>query len=125
VFDVMVRNAMWRRVELFARDDVAALAALDAGGESRGGEKQWGAADWDQALEDYYQEHPRLLVDADARGPGLLSVEKRADVWEATQTLHDPEGDHDWVIVAEVDLAASDEAGEAVVRTLRVTCLTD
>ncbi|GAA3650164.1 DEAD/DEAH box helicase [Nocardioides ginsengisoli] len=125
VFDVMVRNAMWRRVELFARDDVPALAALDEGGESRGGEKQWGAADWDQALEDYYAEHARLLVDADARGPALLSIDKRPDVWEATQTLHDPEGDHDWVIVAEVDLPASDEAGEAVVRTLRVTCLTD
>jgi hypothetical protein len=29
--------------------------------------------------------------------------------------IDDPEGDHDWAISAEVDLAASDEAGEAVV----------
>ncbi len=32
-----------------------------------------------------------------------------------TQTLHDPDGDHDWVVEAQVDLDASDAAGEAVV----------
>jgi len=30
------------------------------------------------------------------------------------QILDDPAGDHDWGFTAEVDLAASDEAGEAV-----------
>ena len=29
---------------------------------------------------------------------------------------HDPDGDHDWRITAEVDLAASDAAGSAIVR---------
>ena len=29
--------------------------------------------------------------------------------------MQDPEGDHDWVIEAVVDLDASDEAGEPVV----------
>ncbi|MBU2697519.1 RNA helicase [Pimelobacter sp. 30-1] len=119
VFDVMVRNAMWRRVELFARDDVPGLAALDEGGD-------YGEAQWDAALEAYFTEHDRLLTDGDARGPVLLTVEKRpGTTWEATQTLHDPEGNHDWVIVADVDLAASDEAGEAVVRTVDVRSLTD
>jgi hypothetical protein len=31
------------------------------------------------------------------------------------QILGDPEGDHDWRITAEVDLAASDEAGALVI----------
>jgi hypothetical protein len=124
VFDVMVRNAMWRRVELVARDEVAALAALDGGGGPTGGESDWGAAEWDRAIEDYYAEHDRLRTDGDARGPALLAVDKQAGRWLVTQTLHDPEGDHDWVIRAEVDLAASDEAGEAVVRTLEMVCLT-
>ena len=35
--------------------------------------------------------------------------------WQVRQVVDDPEGDHDWGITAEVDLAASDEAGEAVV----------
>ncbi|GAA4822192.1 DEAD/DEAH box helicase [Nocardioides caeni] len=120
VFDVMVRNALWRRVDLVARDDVPALAALD----QAHGDADWGQSDWDQAIDDYYAEHDRLLTDADARGPSLLEVEKTAGRWVATQTLHDPEGHHDWVIRAEVDLAASDEAGEAVVRTLAMECLT-
>lgn len=117
VFEVMVRNALWRRVELVARDDVPALAALDE-------DADWGRDEWDRAIEDYYAEHDRLLTDADARGPQLLAVEKSADRWLVTQTLHDPDGNHDWVIRAEVDLAASDEAGEAVVRTLAMESLT-
>ena len=34
--------------------------------------------------------------------------------WLVEQILDDPQGDHDWRIFAEVDLAASDAAGELV-----------
>jgi len=112
VFEVMVRNALWRRVELVARDDVDALAAVEPEGSEMTSDR------WDAALEGYYDEHERLLTDADARGPALLAVDRSASgEWRVVQTLHDPEGHHDWVIEAVVDLAASDEAGEAVVRT--------
>ncbi|MBM7515091.1 DEAD/DEAH box helicase [Nocardioides nitrophenolicus] len=112
VFEVMVRNALWRRVELVARDDVDALAAVEPEGSEMTADR------WDAALEGYYDEHERLLTDADARGPALLAVDRSASgEWRVVQTLHDPEGHHDWVIEAVVDLAASDEAGEAVVRT--------
>jgi hypothetical protein len=36
------------------------------------------------------------------------------------QILDDPAGDHDWGISGEVDLAASDAAGTAVVRITAV-----
>ena len=36
--------------------------------------------------------------------------------WTVRQIFDDPAGDHDWGISAEVDLAASDEAGAAVLR---------
>jgi hypothetical protein len=36
------------------------------------------------------------------------------------QILADPAGDHDWSIAAIVDLAACDEAGEAVVTVTKV-----
>ncbi len=111
VFDVMVRNAMWRRVDLVSRDDLAALEALEPGGD-------FTREDWDRAIEDYYAEHDRVLTDGDARGPDLLAIERAAASWRVTQTIHDPEDHHDWVIEAEVDLAASDEAGEAVVHTV-------
>jgi hypothetical protein len=34
--------------------------------------------------------------------------------------LDDPAGDHDWAIVASVDLDASDEAGAPVLKVLHV-----
>lgn len=44
-------------------------------------------------------------------------------LWKVRQILDDPAGDHDWGISAEVDLEASDEAGEAVVRVTAVNRL--
>jgi len=116
VFDVMVRNAMWRRVDLVARDDLDGLEALEPDGELT-------RDDWDRAIEDYYDEHDRVQTDADARGPDLLAIERSSASWRVTQTIHDPAGHHDWVIEAEIDLAASDESGEAVVRTLSMRCI--
>jgi superfamily II RNA helicase len=113
VFDVMVRNAMWRRVDLVARDDLDGLESLEAATQDAAMTRDA----WDRAIEDYYAEHDRVLTDADARGPDLLAVERAGSTWRVTQTLHDPADHHDWVIEAEVDLPASDEAGEAVVRT--------
>jgi len=37
-------------------------------------------------------------------------------VWHVRQILDDPAGDHDWGFSVEVDLAASDEEGTAVLR---------
>ena len=37
--------------------------------------------------------------------------------WTVRQIIDDPEGNHDWAIVATVDLDASDAAGEPVIRT--------
>ncbi|SDP12826.1 Helicase conserved C-terminal domain-containing protein [Pedococcus dokdonensis] len=108
-FRVMVRNAMFRRVELAARDEFVTLAALDDG--------ELDEVAWDEALGAYYADHDSIGTDADARGPQLLAITVAGRRWEARQTLHDPEGDHDWVIEAVVDLDASDEAGEPVVLT--------
>ena len=44
-------------------------------------------------------------------------------VWKVEQTIDDPEGNHDWRIRGEVDLAASEEAGTAVVRVTEVVRL--
>ncbi|MGI8433988.1 MAG: DEAD/DEAH box helicase [Nocardioidaceae bacterium] len=122
-FRVLVRNAMFRRVELVARRDWAALAGLD-------GSTGWDEAAWQDALAAYWEEHAEVLTDADARGPALISIdtaslaspspEHPGGVWRVRQALHDPRGHHDWAILAEVDLAASDAAGEAAVRVVDV-----
>ena len=68
----------------------------------------------------YYAEHDEVGTGAAARGPVLLHIEHEPSRWVVRQVFDDPEGDHDWRIEAEVDLAASDEAGTAVVRVLDV-----
>jgi hypothetical protein len=73
---------------------------------------------WDAALEEYYAEHDSVGTDADARGPDLFVLTREGNRWPVRQTVADPAGHHDWVIEAEVDVTASDELGEPVLRTL-------
>src|SRR6478609_9009772 len=132
-FTVMVRNAMWRRVDLVSRDNLDGLMALERAAADRTEpprEVVMTRSSWDAAIEDYYAEHDSLPTDADARSPKLLSITPEvgepvgvdegvtARLWRLRQTLHDPDGNHDWVIDAVADLDASDEAGELVLATV-------
>lgn len=117
VFEVMIRNGMWARVDAVSRDDLDTLVRLDNAAAHRtdpAAEVPMSRKNWDDALEEYYTEHDRLLVDADARNPHLLTIQRTGRIWEVRQTLHDPEGHHDWVIDAFVDANGSDEVGELV-----------
>src|SRR6185312_14956852 len=112
-FRVLVRNALFRRVELAARRQWDALGELD---EADG----WDAAAWAEAMTAYFDEHDVLLTGADARGPALLVMDERPGRWSVRQIFDDPAGDHDWAITAEVDLAESDELGRAAVHVASV-----
>ena len=112
-FGVLVRNALFRRVELAARRRWWELGELD-------GEQGWDADAWAKALEPYFEEHAGIGTGADARGPALLIVDRQPDRWRVRQIFDDPAGDHDWGIGAEVDLAASDEAGTAMLTVTAV-----
>ncbi|OHV42427.1 DEAD/DEAH box helicase [Parafrankia colletiae] len=112
-FRVLVRNALFRRVELAALRRYDLLGELDA-------EAGFDAQAWREALEPYFELYTEIGTGPDARGPGLLIVTTAADRWTLRQIFDDPAGDHDWGISAEVDLAASDEAGTAVVRVTAV-----
>jgi superfamily II RNA helicase len=110
-FRTLVRNELFRRVQLAAREDVDALAELDPA---------FGADAWNDALDGYFAEHDQILTGADARSSALLILTPGETTWTARQIFDDPAGDHDWGISATVDLAASDEAGEAVVTVTAV-----
>jgi hypothetical protein len=112
-FRVLVRNALFRRVELAARwryDDLGELDAADG----------WHSERWKEAMHAYYAEHDSLLTGADARGPALLIVDEQPLRWQVRQIFDDPAGHHDWGISAEVDLAESDELGRAAVHVTAV-----
>ncbi len=113
-FRVLVRNALFRRVDLVARQRWSELPSLDA----LPGGLDW--ADWAHALEPYFEQHASLGNGPAARGPHLLLSREEPDRWFVRQVLDDPDGDHDWGITALVDLDASDQGGAAAVTVLAV-----
>jgi len=119
-FEVMIRNAMWARVDAVARDDLDALVALERAAAERTdppAEIEMTRAAWDEALEEYYSEHGSVGLDADARSPRMLTTRDEGRVRHVVQTLGDPAGHHDWVIEARIDLDATDRVGELVLLT--------
>jgi superfamily II RNA helicase len=115
-FRVLVRNALFRRVELAALRRYDELGQLDA-------DNGWDAQAWAAALDEYYSVHSDIGTGPDARGPAMLIIDIGKDLWLVRQIFDDPAGDHDWGFSAEVDLDASDEAGEAVIRVTDVGSL--
>lgn len=115
-FRILVRNELFRRVQLAALEHYDELGELDAA-------SGFGTDAWANAMDGYFGEHDEVLAGADARSSALLILEEGASVWTARQIFDDPAGDHDWGISAEVDLAASDEQGFAVIRVTGVNRL--
>ena len=69
-------------------------------------------------MADYWDEHDWIGIDADARSGEWFDFDR--DAQSATQILMDPDGHHEWVLEAEVDLTASRTEDRAVVRPVRV-----
>ncbi|MGU3409381.1 DEAD/DEAH box helicase [Microbacterium sp. M1A1_1b] len=112
-FRVLVRNALFQRVLLAARDDVETLATLD-------GAAGFGQDEWDAVLEEYYDEHDTIGIDAEARSMQYLVLSEQGRTWRARQIFADPAGDKDFGFSATIDLDASDDAGEAVVTVTEI-----
>jgi superfamily II RNA helicase len=112
-FMILVRNELFRRVQLAALEKYDELGELDAAAG-------FTADAWADAMDAYYAEHDYLGTDADARSSAMLIIEQGAEEWTVRQIFGDPAGDHDWGISAVVDLAESNAAGQAVVRVTAV-----
>jgi superfamily II RNA helicase len=113
-FTVLVRNEMFRRVQLASREAYDELAALS---------DDVSAEEWADSLAAYFAEHDEILTDADARSPAMIIVDDSAasnGLWRVRQILADPAGDHDWGIAATVDLAESAELGAAAVHVTAI-----
>ncbi len=108
-FRVLVRNELFRRVQLAALEDWEALGELDAAAG-------FDADAWADAMDAYFDEHGSLGTGGDARGPAMIMITEGPQQWTVRQIFDDPAGDHDWGISATVDLAESAEQGLAVVR---------
>lgn len=111
-FRVMVRNAMFRRIELASRRQWSALEGLDDGID---------ADEWEDQLAPYFEEYHTIETGPTARGPHLFQLTVDTEFWRVRQVLDDSEGDHGWALVAIVDLPESDAAGEVVFDELSIT----
>ncbi len=115
-FRVLVRNELFRRVQLASLRRWDELGELDAA-------SGFDASRWAEAMEAYFTEHDTLGTGAHARGPALLLIDEQPTQWRVRQIFDDPAGDHDFGLSAIVDLAASDEQGVAVIRVTDVGML--
>ncbi len=110
-FRVMVRNAMFRRIDLASRRQWNELESLEDGID---------AAEWEEQLLPYFEEYATIGTGPSARGPALFQVTEEGEFWRVRQVLEDPEGDHGWALLAVVDIPESDAAGEIVFDELSV-----
>ncbi|HJG36687.1 DEAD/DEAH box helicase [Enorma phocaeensis] len=119
---LLVRNALFRRVSLAARERADELGELD---------EAWGMGEvrWRRALDAFFEAHEELLVDGDARSTAFFTIDESDElkptadgghVWHVHQIFHDGDGDHDFGIMADVDLDATQEESEAVFKNYRV-----
>lgn len=119
---VLVRNALFRRVRLAAADDHEALGEADV-------DNGFSVHKWRAALDEYYDVHEDVLVDADARSMAFLAIDESDEdsehVWHVQQTFSDPDGDHDFAIRADVDLDATQEGDGVVFKDYRVGFIED
>jgi uncharacterized protein YoaH (UPF0181 family) len=143
-FSVMVRNACFRRAQLASRRDWASLGELDeaAGWDAARWEAAFAPYFADHAsigtgpgargpsLWQVCRESPggeqfagKQLVGEQPGHQffgGEQSAGKKGRHWRVRQVLDDPAGEHEWAIVLDVDLDASDERGEPVITPLAV-----
>ncbi len=105
--ELLIRNSLIHRVELIALDRPDILGELDS---------DWNisARQWDDILEDIYNEHEEILTDTQARSRNYFILDKTLQsqgLWKVRQILDDIEGDNDWSISGIIDLQQSlDEA---------------
>jgi hypothetical protein len=115
--EVLVRNALFHRVQLMAFDKAGQLGDLDG---------QWGypVHRWEDALDDLYEAHEEINIDAAARSRDFITIDRSDEnsehVWRVRQILDDVEGEHDWGIAGTVDLDATQDCGEVIFLDYRV-----
>ncbi len=69
------------------------------------------------------REESRIDVSPKARAPELLRFETGPETWRLEQTLSDAEGPMPWVLALELDVAASRERAQPVLRLLSLTAI--
>lgn len=111
-FKVMIRNFMFRLVELFAWEKEEQLTSLTDYLDD--------APDFAAGMDAYFDEYADLDASPTARGPEYFLLRPTGRSWQVRQILKDPKGDNSFSFAATVDLDASDAAGEVRLSELKL-----
>ncbi len=115
---VMIRNSVWRFVQLLARGDYvrAASALQDLGSVEHGvSNSPWSALALEKQLAPYYEQYSEILVGGDARGPSRLMMDPwTVDAPSIRQILSDPEEHLEWSAKFLLHVPASRASGRPV-----------
>ena len=116
-FQILIRNAVFGVLRALSRENWPA-ASQELGGTNE--------LELEGCVRAYLQEYDIISVDAVARHPQYLRVEREGDVaLRAEQTLCDTEEPTEWVLVVRVDLELSREAGHPVMTFLNLGKVSD
>lgn len=120
--EIMIHNALFKRVLLASKNDSAALGKLD---------EPFGFYErkWRSVLDEFFEAHESLYINQDARSKRYFSVDTREEKtqhrWHAHISFLDAEGDIDFGISADVDLDATKTAGEVIFMHYRAGAIED
>lgn len=120
--EIMIHNALFKRVLLASKNDSAALGKLD---------EPFGFYErkWRSVLDEFFEAHEALYINQDARSKSYFSVDTREEktqhLWHAHISFLDAEGDIDFGISADVDLDATKTAGEVIFMHYRAGAIED
>ena len=124
-FTAAIRNRIFTFLHALLVQDFEEAAQRLQTGEAEAADEQgqpWTADRFRGLLDAYLAGHGRFRLDPEGRNARHTYVLPAEDglTWRIQQMLVDPEEDNDWVAEFEVDLAASRQAGEPVLRLLRL-----
>ncbi|MGI6590492.1 MAG: DEAD/DEAH box helicase [Eggerthellaceae bacterium] len=119
---LLVRNALFARVNLAARGKTHDLGELDA-------DWHWTEARWEESLDAYHEAHEEIGLDADARSWKYLAIdeadEHSAHIWHVRQMFADENDERDFGIAADVLLDRTQEEGTVIFDRYRVGFIED
>jgi len=107
-FRTMVRNEVFRWVQLLARSQTTPLAEVSTL-SSEDIADQWAG---------YFDEHDSVITGPEARGPQHFVFD--AETGAVTQSIVDPEDHLEWQVRGQVDFDASQSQGHAVVELVEI-----
>ena len=124
-FTAAIRNRIFTFLRgLVIEDYEQAIANLSSPQDAEG--QPWTPARLQAVLDAYHADHERICLEPNARNARHTYVvpDKDTQSWRVQQMLVDPAEHNDWVAEFEVNLAASRQQNEPVLRLRRIGSLT-